>query len=374
MRGLPAILAAALAASAPLGASPADPAPAANEAAVRTIEFLSDVYTVDRKYRSMLGPQSTQTIYLLDKGADEELLWVTGFRAVMVGADGKAPISQEFMCHSNLDMNMKLHKRLLGLDREAPDRVFTLSQGQQEVTFPAGFGMPVLSTEPFRLTTQVLNLNVEGETFQVRHRVTVTFVRDRDLTTSMKPLMQVVANGLVLIDGKDPYYNVAQPDPNTHGTGCLVGLSAVSADHLVADQQGRRFSGHWVVGPGRQENHTNVTRYMDLPFDTTIHYIAVHLHPFAESLELRDLTTDTTVYKSLARGVDGKIGLSRVDYFSSPEGVALFKSHEYELISVYDNTSSQDQDSMAVMYMYALDPEFKNPLAPAVNGGAPAGH
>ncbi len=356
----PAILVAALCLCPPLEALPSDQVPTVPGAGVsRTVEFFSDVYTVDRKYRSMLGPQSTQTIYLMGDGrGEEELLWVTGFRAVMVGGDGETPISQEFMCHSNLDMNMKLHKRLLGLEREAPDRVFTLSQGQQEVTFPPGFGMPVYASEPFRLTTQVLNLNLEEETFQVRHKVTVTFVRDRDLAVPMKPLMQVVANGLVLIDGKDPYFNVAQPDPNTHGTGCLTGLSAISADHLVADQQWRRFSGHWVVKTGRQVNHTNVTRFMALPFDTRVHYIAVHLHPFAESLELRDLTTDTTVYKSLAQGIPGKIGLSQVDALSSPEGIPLFKDHEYELISVYDNTSSQDQDSMAVMYMYALDTEF----------------
>ena len=365
---LPALLAATLAAIPVVAAAESRPAPPADQTV--SVEFLSDVYTVDKKYRSMLGPQSTQTIYLLEGGAaaPEELLWVTGFSAVMVGADGKAPISQEFMCHSNLDMNMRLHKRLLGLEREAPDRVFTLSQGQQEVAFPPGFGMPVLSSEPFRLTTQVLNLNREGESFEVRHKVTVNFVRDRDLTAPMKPLMQVVANGLVLIDGKDPYFDVAQPDPNTHGSGCLTGLSAVSADHLVADQQGRRFSGHWVVKPGRQVNHTNVTRYMNLPFDTTVHYIAVHLHPFAESLELKDLTTGESVYRSLARGIEGKIGLSRVDYFSSAEGVPLHKDHEYELISVYDNTSSQEQDSMAVMYMYALDPEFRSPRS-----GSPAG-
>ena len=47
------------------------------------------------------------------------------------------------------------------------------------------------------------------------------------------------------------------------------------------------FSGHWVVPPGRQENRTLVTEWLNLRFDTTVHYIAVHLHPFAESLELR---------------------------------------------------------------------------------------
>ena len=37
---------------------------------------------------------------------------------------------------------------------------------------------------------------------------------------------------------------------------------------------------------GREVNHTPVTSLMALPFDTTIHYIAIHLHPFAESVEL----------------------------------------------------------------------------------------
>ncbi len=350
-------LAACLAAAAEAPSRPARPG------AVRSVEFLSDTYLVDQKYRSMLGPQSTRAIRLGEPDR-EELIWITGFRAVMVGADGDAPMSQEFMCHSNLDMNMRLHRRLLGLDREAPDRVFTLSQGQQDLRFPDGFGMPVLSSEPFRLTTQVLNLNDQKGPIEVRHRVTVEYVRDDDAVEPMKPLFQVVANGLVLIDGKDPYFNIEAADPNVHGEGCLVGQSAVTADHLVADAQGRRFSGHWVVAPGRQVNHTNVTRFMNLPFDTTVHYIAVHLHPFAESLELRDLTADRTVYHSRARGSEGRIGLDHVDHFSSREGVPLFKDHEYELVSVYENTSDEPQDSMAVMYLYVLDHDFHRPGAP----------
>ena len=346
---------------------PRGPAPAAQGGApdpgrpsLRTVEFLSDTYHVDRKYPSMLGPQSSQIVRLTDSETDE-LLWITGFRAVMVGEDGVSPMSQEFMCHSNLDMNMRLHRRLLGLERGAPDRVFTLSQGQQELVFPEGFGLPVLASEAFKLTTQVLNLNEEGNEFRVRHKVAIDFIPDAETTMPMKPLFQVVANGLVLIDGADPYYDINEADPNIHGSGCLVGASAVSADHLLSDGQGRRFSGHWVVEPGRQVNHTNVTRIMNLPFDTTVHYIAVHLHPFAESLELRDLTADRVVYRSEASATPGRIGLARVDYFSSTEGVPLFRGHEYELTSVYQNTSDAPQDSMAVMYLYTLDREFRRP-------------
>jgi hypothetical protein len=103
-----------------------------------------------------------------------------------------------------------------------------------------------------------------------------------------------------------------------------------------------------------------------LPYDTTLHYIAVHMHPFAESLELRDLTTDRSVYLSKVRPTPGKIGIDHVDHFSSAEGIPLYKDHEYELVSVYNNTTGVDQDSMAVMYMYVFDKEYKPPrLDPA---------
>jgi hypothetical protein len=98
---------------------------------------------------------------------------------------------------------------------------------------------------------------------------------------------------------------------------------------------------------------------MNLPFDTTVHYIAIHLHPFAESLELRDLTTQTTVFKSTVRSPFDRIGIDHVEYFSSEAGIPVFKDHEYELVSVYNNTTAEDQDSMAVMFLYSLDKELQ---------------
>ncbi len=109
-------------------------------------------------------------------------------------------------------------------------------------------------------------------------------------------------------------------------------------------------------------NHTPVTEFMALPFDTTAHYIAVHLHPFAESLTLRDLTAGTDVFRAEARKPQQRIGLDHVEHFSSSKGIPLFKRHQYELVSVYDNTSNQTQDSMAVMLVYMLDKGFKKPI------------
>ncbi len=344
----------------------ANPEQLAAVAMTKTVR--SDVYSIDRKYRSMMGPSSGQDVRLLDV-EPAELLWITGYQADMVGADGESPMAPEFMCHSNLDIDVEAHEELLGDNSAFSTRLFTLSQGQLSVRFPAGFGIPILSSETLDLTTQVLNLNLESENLEgrgleVRHKVAVDFVRDRDVEGRMKALFPIAGYGLTLLEGDDGYFGVSRPDEEVHGPGCLVGDSASGGDY--EDGQGRKFSGHWVVPPGREVNRTLVTHLMRVPYDTTVHYIAVHLHPFAESLELRDLTAGKTLFKSQAENLEDRIGLAHVDYLSSPEGIEVFADHEYEMVSVYNNTTDEDQDSMAVMYMYLFDRELDRRLARGV--------
>ena len=347
---------------------------------------LSRVYWVDQPYRSMMGPWSDQEVFLVPtpEGAAPELLWITGYRAVMVGPNGEEPLSQEYMCHSNLDLEPNLHRELMGHAKAISGRLFTLSQGQLEIDLPQGFGIPVLSTQPLNLTTQVLNLNPEpGEGFEVRHKVTVDFVRDADLERPFQPLFSQGAYGLASLEGHPLHFGrEAKSGPATpvkgdgpdligdHGPGCLPGDNA--AEHEYKDSLGRRFTGHWVVPPGRQVNRTLVTEVLNLPFDTTVHYIAVHLHPFAETLELKDLTTGETVFRSDVRPAAEGIGIEHVDYFESPEGLELYRDHEYELVSVYNNTSAEPQDSMAVMYMYLLDQEFDRDRIAALKPAPPS--
>ncbi len=82
------------------------------EIPVQSKVILSDVYTIDRKYPSMRGPYGVQEVQLGEAGSPSELLWVTGYRAVMVGPDGEEAASPEFMCHSNLDIDMERHREL----------------------------------------------------------------------------------------------------------------------------------------------------------------------------------------------------------------------------------------------------------------------
>lgn len=329
-----------------------------------TVEFISKTYFMNRVYKSMEGPSSSQEIVLLETKTPE-LLWITGYRTIVVGPDGKTPINQEFMCHNNIDYDVNRHRTLFGWSKHLSftPRMFTLSQGQFSIEFPEGFGIPVMSNETFTLSTQVLNHNIKDKEIEVRHRVFVDFVRDKDLQQPLKPLFSTNAFVMALLEGPDGVYGVQNPNEIQEKASCLPGLHAKSAkgQSLYSDGYGRRFSGHWVVKPGKEVRHTRVTDIMNIPYETTIHHIVLHLHPFAESLELKDITTGETLFKSYAKAPKKGIGLAKVNEFSSVEGIKVYKDHEYDLVSHYNNTTSVDQDAMATMFIYLLDKEFKKP-------------
>lgn len=327
------------------------------------LQAISKLYDVDRIYKSMQGPWSVVPVKLSDS-PERELLWITGCHVEMVAPNGRTPMPEQFMCHTNLDIPVEKHAELFGFSKQLDGRLFTLSQGQLHVAFPPGFGIPIMSDESLDLATQVLNLNPQPDKFQVRHKVHIDFVRQKDLRQPMQALYECGVSGQVSLEGRSLVFGMDDDLAQLHGDQsqslCIPGKSAATGDKRE-DRYGRVFSGHWVVQPGREENHTRVTEIMNLPFDTKIHYIAVHMHPFAESLELRDMTTGETLFKSQAKNYANQIGLERMDSLSSEEGLPVYQNHEYELISVYNNTTDVEQDSMAVMYLYLADQEFKLP-------------
>lgn len=336
-------------------------APAAEERGEEAV-FQSQAFTVDGIYRSMQGPSARQVLRLGNPVAPE-IFWITGYHAEIVDGETHEVLSPEFMCHSNLGVS---DMEALGKKRPGHERLFTLAQGQMGVDFPEGFAIPILSTEFLNLDSQILNLNPQSEVFSVRHRVTIKYVRDHDLTKPKIPLFEKAAQALVMLEGDSPYFGVEDPDPKEHGPGCMVGQAVPGSPvtikaHQVHDSSGQVFTTHWAVPPGRQVNRSLVTESLALPFDTTIHYISVHLHPFAESLELRDRTTDESLFLAYAHPSKDHVGLDSIDSYSSAEGIPVYKDHEYEMISIYDNPTQEDQDAMAVMFLYMRDYSYKKP-------------
>lgn len=361
-----------------LTAALALPLAAADRTPIEYKQVLSQSYIVDRKYKSMEGPSSMQRVYLGDPNKPE-LMWIVGVKTEMVGPDGKTPQLPELMCHVNVDLDPVKHQMLFNLKRATSTRLVTLSQGMLSAELPRGYGFPIASNEPLILFTQVLNHNIENPgKLQVRHRVTFEYVRDRDLKQPLKPLFNLGASGMVLLGGEHSQHagmagmagmasmpvTAAAADTNPNATSCLLlprapNANAKGADYI--DPEGRKMTGHWVVPPGHQENHSDVTWFMNLPYNTTLHFAAVHLHPFASSLSLRDTTTGETLFTAKAVRPRKGIGLAHVDSLSSERGVPLFKDHKYEVVSVYDNPTRENSDSMASIFLGLEDPEFVRP-------------
>lgn len=349
--------------------------------AEQTKQFLSPVYTIDKIYHSMEGPSSMERIYLGDPNGPAELLWVVGIRTEMMEADGRTPQLPELMCHVNVDLDPVRHQALFGFHRPTASRLMTLSQGMLAAKLPAGFGFPLASNEPLLLFTQVLNLNIEHpQNVKVRHRVTIDFLRARDLTSPIKPLFNVGASGMVQLDDNPlalAHSMMSMPSTSSITTeaghdgasstmSCLIGARAPqatsgSADYV--DPQGHKMTGHWIVPPGKQVNHSDITWFMNLQIDTRLRYAAVHLHPFARSLEMRDMTTGKTVFVANAENPSAGIGLTHVDEFSSPDGVSIDHAHKYSLISTYDNPTDANADSMASVFLGLDDPEIVVPAS-----------
>lgn len=322
-------------------------------------EFVSEVFRVDRIFRSMLGPVFSRPAALIE-GEPAELVWLTGFSVDIVGEDGQSPGSIEYECHSNLAWPPG--KKPEGLHRPTV-RAFTLTQGQTDVRLPPGTGLPALSDEKLNVFSQVLNLSQPNGSRSVRHRLRVRYVRDRDLGEPIKPLVMTHAFVMVSLEGKDVVYNVEHPSQEIEGASCNAGLLPPGIGGVYQDSKGRKFAGHWVVTPGRHEWRTLVTDQMKIPYDTTIHFIGVHVHPFSRSLELRDLTAGKSVWKSYQRDSEGRTGLDWVDFYSSPEGIPVYANHHYELVSSYDNPTETASDAMATMFIYYHDKRFVSPLA-----------
>jgi hypothetical protein len=330
------------------------------EGLLRKIVVYSKVYEIDRIYRSMEGPASDIQVSLELAAPGREILWLKGLRSQVVDASGAHPASQEFMCHVVGGIrDPGRHERQFGF-RTLDDRFATLSQGQYHKEYPRGFGVPVVSTEALQFSSQVLNHNRTEGIHRVRHKIVLLYLRDSEAVLPMRAIRNTFAQVMVLLNGEEGqgYFGVRMPDEDTHGASCAVGENAHPLGNVIADPYGREFTAHFVVKPGRVSNQSLATSHLNVAYDTTIHTIDTHLHPFAESLELRDLTTQETLFLSHATPFEEGIGLRHVETFSSEEGIPLYADHEYAVISIYDNTSGSDQDAMASFYVGVYNPEF----------------
>jgi hypothetical protein len=291
---------------------------------VKTVLFKN--LLLDRIYPSMTGPRKTHRIVL--GNADDKKVWVTGFRAEVLDGQNNAA-SQQFMCHTALDV--------VGRDGTGAanyrGQAFTVSQGQTAIEFPRGFAMPVPNASDMQqdLLVQVLNNNEPKIHRELNFRTTLRYFGDHD--AHQRKLIPLKLTG----GSVSPLLDLVRP---------------VGREEVFAMPDGKLSTIHWLVPPGRQVTSTEIA--LNLAHDTTVHYIWMHVHPYAESVELRDKTANQTVWKGSVRNDPDpkRAEVLATDTYSSPNGIALHHDHRYEVIATYDNPTPRNVDAMASLWMY----------------------
>lgn len=323
-----------------------------------SLEIISPTMKIDKIYRSMQGPNEYNDVSV---SSDDELVWLVGYKGKVTSASGV--VSEGYMCHNNIDVLLKEDNpwkiRTLGTNT----RIFTLTQGQTDLHLPEGFGIPFPSDAEFQVSSQVLNHNEPDIDIDVRHEVELIYKNQSELSKPLIPLYQQAVfvakqtSGPVGAYGSaiDSVYKIIE-DNGVHHCMANCEIEYEGDFNPYQDQYGRVYNGHWSIDPHEEIIRTDVTEMMNLEFDTKIHFISIHVHPFATSLELIDKTTGQSVYKGYVVNLKDKIGLSKIDYYSSEEGLPVYKDHEYELVSIYHcSDTSVTHTAMATMFLYLED-------------------
>lgn len=325
-------------------------------------EVVSEPSVIDRAYKSMEGPGGAKT-FTLAAGGQPELLWVTGGKAWVLDSESAPKESQKFLCHANVRFDPKQFKAQnpnADFDQmtHQPIKIFNLSQGLTDVRLPRGFGIPVLSTKLFEFNYGVMSPSAPERPHAVKVGVTFQYVRDIESPQKQKPLFEWGAWGLMM---KVPVSGGASGSSHCAievGDGSKV--PEASLQKINKNEKGYEQVYHWMVPPGRHVYRYQLEQYYynDLPFDTTIHYATPHVHPYAEFIELRDLTADQSLLTiEIKNSKDGSF-IEKIRPFSSEKGLPVYRDHQYEMVCQYNNTTDHDIDAMAFLFVYLLDKNF----------------
>ena len=354
-----------------------------------SIDLVSAPYRLDRVYLSMTGPRSNQPrIRLSESDPLDETLWLTGVEVEVVAADDLSPVSNDYFCHSNLTLNPETtspekHNGSFSVPTHADWRLFTLVPGRMSEKLPSGFGLPVKNATLLDNFTMALNQNPGQPDQRIRLRTRIWYRRGSD-AQGLRPLFR---RSLYVYQQHLPTRDASgQPDaPGGHlgeqcaescrsdqkginpssfvslnqklyaehpGATCCV--ENASPEGIVA-QFGQENTAHWMVPPGRHVYRSEVTPQLNLPFDTTVHYVTGHLHPFGRSLKLIEMDSGETVFEIRAESLADRLGVQTVSEISSRKGEPIHTDRRYELVTEYVNTTDRPIDAMAILYLYAAD-------------------
>jgi hypothetical protein len=315
---------------------------------LRTREISSRPVHLTRLYGSMMGPQSSRG-FQLHEDHESPYLWVRRLKVDTMNEE-KELDSPEFLCHAWLTADAGASRG----NSEYPSLFLTISQGMEDMQFPDGFAAMFDNRMIPRVAclSHAVNNNDREIDKEVHFRATIDYLDDAAAKElGIKRLVSYMLHSS---------YEVTDVAGGGHQHG--AGLHP---------EPGMRID-HWMVPPGRQVLKSPV-RPRDVPADGNVHFVKLHLHPYGRSVSLWDKTDNREVWTGSAENHPTKAFLTSTDTYSSTTGFPVYKDHEYELTTIYDNPTDHDIDAMAVLRLYVHSTELPANYVPAP-GRHHAGH
>lgn len=315
-------------------------------------KMISPAFLIDGIYKSMEGPKASNYVQL---SQDSTLLWITGFHVRALDAKTKKPISNDFVCHTNIDFNDVNYFTSFGLtDRIGKQypRMTSLSHGLEDFSFPKGYGVPMKGNDWLMVTTQTLNHNLPKANFLAKHEVTIEYRKPNQTT---KPLMSRTVFIQLPYDKHDPFKEPLDPMSNQ----CIP---VETKNHSYDDGHGNKLSGHWVIPQGKHTYRSSIDSQLQMTDSLRLHAAAIHVHPFATAITLFDKTANRAIFTSKITNHKNSIGLSKIESFASKKGIWLYQNHQYELVLDTDNTTAIEQDMMGSMFLFFYDQQLDEKL------------
>lgn len=316
-------------------------------------KMLSPTFIIDGIYKSMEGPKASRYIQLEQS---DKILWITGFKVKAVDAKTNETLSNDYICHMNVDINDAQYYTQWQLEdrigKQYP-RMTSLSHGLEQFDFPKGYGVPIIGKDYLFVTTQTLNHNQPDIFKKVKHEVSVRY---EAYNKTQKPLMSKTVYIQLPFDKHDPFKGPLDPASNQ----CIP---VETKNHTYCDKAGNMLSGHWVIPSGIKTYRSSITEQLQIKDSARLHFSAPHVHPFATSISVVDKTENKTLFTCKVTNYQNKIGLQNIETFSSENGIWLYENHEYELVMTCNNTSKTDQDMMGSMFLFFYDKELDRTIS-----------
>lgn len=319
----------------------------------------SPAFEVDAMYGSMQGPAQNHYFNLPIK-TGWDVGWLTGYTVRVVPANHNqaadeslvTPELDAYLCHTNMDVDLEGYHKRFGVtsDRSLQTpRLFTVTQGQMGLDFPAGFGIPLRQRDNLSINTQLLNLNNPEADTSVAHAVVLNY--DVLPERRMKPLFQ---QSIMVL----PAIAATSEEVNNAPAGIASCARIPAIDRNRVSRNGVEHTGHWQVPPGLDTLRTDVTDMLALPFATTLHAAGVHVHPYCQSLTLWNTTDSTVIFHANVESKQHEKGLERIEQLVSEAGIPMEPGKRYELECITNNPGPEPTDMMAVMLLYLYDSEL----------------